>query len=72
MVRHRGFDHTNLHCRESALAFLSAWTTRLHELGYVSGVYSSVGSGIKMLDDARVNRPGAFSCPTGSGWPAGT
>ena len=22
-----GFDHTNLHCRESALAFLSAWTT---------------------------------------------
>ena len=45
------------------MAFLSAWTTRLHEFGYVSGVYSSVGSGIKMLDDARVNRPGAFQLP---------
>ncbi len=52
-----GFDHTNKHCRESALSFLSAWTTRLHELDYVSGVYSSVGSGIKILDDARVERP---------------
>ena len=26
-----------------------------------SGVYSSAGSGIEMLDDARVNRPGQFS-----------
>ena len=58
-----GFDSTLKHCRESALAFLSAWTTRLHELGYVSGVYSSVSSGIKMLDDARVNRPKAFDLP---------
>lgn len=58
-----GFDHTMKHCRESALAFLSAWTTRLHELDYVSGVYSSVGSGIKMLDDARVERPKAFDLP---------
>ena len=52
-----GFDHDNTHCRESALRFLSGWTTRLHELGYVSGVYSSVGSGIKALDDARVRGP---------------
>jgi len=29
----------------------------------VSGVYSSVGSGIKMLDDARVQRPGVFALP---------
>ncbi len=57
------FDHTRTHCRESALRFLSAWTFKLHELGYVSGVYSSVGSGIKMLDDARVNRPHAFHLP---------
>ncbi|MGI8645019.1 MAG: glycoside hydrolase domain-containing protein [Nocardioides sp.] len=58
-----GFDLTNTACRESALRFLSGWTTRLHELGYVSGVYSSAGSGIKMLDDARVDRPGLIVLP---------
>lgn len=58
-----GFDLGNTNCRESALAFLSAWTTKIHALGYVSGVYSSAGSGIKMLDDARVNRPGTFDLP---------
>jgi hypothetical protein len=58
-----GFDHTRTHCRESALGFLSGWTFKLHELNYVSGVYSSVGSGIKILDDARVKRPQAFSLP---------
>jgi hypothetical protein len=58
-----GFDHTRTDCRESALGFLSGWTFKLHELGYVSGVYSSVGSGIKILDDARVNRPNAFHLP---------
>ena len=58
-----GFDHSRTHCRESALGFLSGWTFKLHELNYVSGVYSSVGSGIKILDDARVNRPNAFSLP---------
>ena len=68
-----GFDVTNRHCRESALAFLSAWTTRLHALGYVSGVYSSAGSGHQ--DAGR--RPGQPArrgrrCPTGSGSPAGT
>ena len=58
-----GFDVTNRHCRESALAFLSAWTAKLHRLDYVSGVYSSAGSGIRMLDDARVERPGRFVLP---------
>jgi hypothetical protein len=58
-----GFDLSNTRCRESSLAFLSAWTTRLHALDYVSGVYSSAGSGIKMLDDARVTRPGTFTLP---------
>ena len=28
------------------------WTRQLHELHYVSGVYSSAASGIKILDDA--------------------
>jgi len=58
-----GFDATNTRCRESALAFLSAYTVKLHALNYVSGVYSSAGSGIKVLDDARVDRPDAFTLP---------
>lgn len=32
-----------------ALRFLSAWTTRLHTLGYSSGVYSSSSSGVAVL-----------------------
>jgi hypothetical protein len=31
------------------LAFLSAWTTQLHAEGYLSGVYSSTGSGVADL-----------------------
>jgi len=58
-----GFNDGLTDCRESALAFLSTWTDQLHALGYVSGVYSSAGSGIEMLDDARVERPGLFSLP---------
>lgn len=58
-----GFDLRNTHCRESALAFLSAWTTKIRELGYVSGVYSSAGSGIKMLDDARFNKRKGVTLP---------
>ena len=57
------FDISRTDCRESALSFLSAWTETLHQLGYVSGIYSSGGSGIKMLDDARVNRPGTYTMP---------
>ncbi|HEY2772333.1 MAG TPA: DUF1906 domain-containing protein [Solirubrobacteraceae bacterium] len=34
---------------KSVLAFLSAWTSKLHALGYVSGVYSSGDSGIADL-----------------------
>jgi glycoside hydrolase-like protein len=33
----------------AVLAFLSAWTSELHALGYLSGVYSSTGSGIADL-----------------------
>ena len=58
-----GFDVNNTGCRESALRFVHSWTKRLHKRGYVSGVYSSASSGIKMLDDARVNRPGQFALP---------
>ncbi len=33
----------------ATLAFLAAWTSRLHALGYQSGVYSSGGSGVADL-----------------------
>ena len=49
-------------CRESAISFLSSWTKRLHTLHYVSGVYSSASSGIKMLDDV-VGRSGPRAMP---------
>jgi peptidoglycan hydrolase-like protein with peptidoglycan-binding domain len=57
------YDVGNTDCRESALAFTSAWTKKLHVLDYVSGVYSSAASGIKALDDVRVNRPTAWTLP---------
>ncbi len=43
------------------LQFLSAWTTRLHALGYSSGVYSSSSSGI--ADLARQYGRGRFTMP---------
>jgi hypothetical protein len=58
-----GFDVSNHRCRYSALAFLSAWTRELHALHYISGVYSSAGSGIWMLDQARVKTPTAYHLP---------
>jgi hypothetical protein len=36
-------------CRDAVLTFLGNWTTRLHELGYKSGVYSSANSGVHDL-----------------------
>jgi hypothetical protein len=56
------FNTAGERCRESAIAFLSSWTRRLHALKYVSGVYSSAASGIKMLDDI-ADRPGRIAMP---------
>lgn len=55
------FPMTRARCRESALAFLSAWTTQVRKLGYRSGVYSSAASGIALLDRAR--RAGQHTMP---------
>jgi hypothetical protein len=33
-------------CRAGVLAFISAWTARLHDRGYTSGFYSSMNSGM--------------------------
>lgn len=57
------FDASRIRCRESALSFLSAWTKKLHALGYVSGVYSSASSGIRALDDAKTLTPGRYTAP---------
>jgi len=44
----------------ATLTFLSAWTTRLHALGYDSGVYSSSASGIA---DLASKSAGAYALP---------
>ncbi len=46
------YSHTSANT-SLVLQFLSAWTSTLHSLGYVSGVYSSTNSGIADLVDAR-------------------
>src|SRR5665811_2056565 len=43
-----GYTRTSSATR-ATLAFLAAWTDRLHDLGYDSGVYSSGASGIADL-----------------------
>ena len=53
----------------ATLAFLEAWTNKLHSLGYVSGVYSSSASGIADLADQLGS---GYVGPTTSGSPTGT
>ena len=57
------FDTSRTRCRESALSLVSAWTRRLHDLGYRSGFYSSASSGIRMLEDARVDTSDDYTLP---------
>ncbi|RNL77660.1 glycoside hydrolase domain-containing protein [Nocardioides marmorisolisilvae] len=52
------FSTRSASCRNSSLRFLSSWTQGLRSHGYVSGVYSSASSGIKLLDRARWARSG--------------
>ena len=40
---------TDTACRAAVLTFLSAWTTELHHLGYVSGVYENLNLGARDL-----------------------
>jgi hypothetical protein len=58
-----GFDVTNTRCRNASMAFLSGWTREIHALHYVSGVYSSAGSGMVMLDEARIDHPTMYHLP---------
>lgn len=58
-----GFDVANEDCRRSALRLLSGWTLALHDLGYRSGVYSSISAGIHALDNADNLSPGSYAMP---------
>jgi peptidoglycan hydrolase-like protein with peptidoglycan-binding domain len=58
-----GFDATNSRCRDASMSFLSGWTREIHTLHYLSGVYSSAGSGIWMLDEARIDDPTRYHLP---------
>ena len=58
-----GFDVANEDCRRSALRFLSGWTLALHDLGYHSGVYSSISAGIHALDNADNLSAGSYAMP---------
>ncbi|HEY4462006.1 MAG TPA: DUF1906 domain-containing protein [Streptosporangiaceae bacterium] len=50
------YNNSNSGCKNAVLTFLDAWTRELHARGYVSGVYSSAGSGASDLAwTSRVN-----------------
>ncbi|WP_344837678.1 glycoside hydrolase domain-containing protein [Actinocorallia longicatena] len=54
------YDSDDTACRTAVMTFLHAWTRRLHELRYKSGVYSSAGSGIRDLGRATgIKKPNA-------------
>jgi len=44
-----GYDSSDTACAQAVLTFLGGWTRGLHAAGYLSGVYSSAGSGITDL-----------------------
>ncbi|MGI8434932.1 MAG: glycoside hydrolase domain-containing protein [Nocardioidaceae bacterium] len=55
-----GYDSRNSACVAAVLSYVSGWTRGLHAQGYVAGVYSSAGSGIRDLANAAsssYNRP---------------
>ena len=51
-------------CRDAVLSFLSAWTSELHRLGYLSGVYENLRLGARDLagvyDSSSYARPDAL------------
>jgi Domain of unknown function (DUF1906) len=44
-----GYNSSDTSCAQAVLTFLGGWTQGLHAAGYLSGVYSSAGSGISDL-----------------------
>jgi hypothetical protein len=55
------YPRNNRKCRAAVLTFLHSWTQRLHRLHYKSGIYSSAGSGIRDVGEARgITKPNAI------------
>ncbi|HSV39781.1 MAG TPA: glycoside hydrolase domain-containing protein, partial [Nocardioidaceae bacterium] len=57
------FDVLDTHCRRSVLAFISGWTSKLHKLGYRSGLYSNAAAAIQAVEGARTLSPGSYNLP---------
>jgi hypothetical protein len=57
------FDIGRDRCRRSATAFLSSWTRHVRHRGYLSGLYSSASSGIRMVDGVRAHRGDGWATP---------
>ena len=67
------FDLANTSCRESALAFTSAWVTRIKELGYVAGLLLQRRARASRCSTTPASSaPASSPCRTASGSPAGT
>ena len=72
------YSASDVACRTTVLSYLSAWTTELHRLGYLSGVYANLTSGAKHLSETYISpahaRPDALwiarwdAKPTLTGW----
>ena len=72
------YSASDVACRTAVLSYLSAWTTELHRLGYLSGVYANLTSGAKHLSETYISpahaRPDALwiarwdAKPTLTGW----
>jgi len=50
-------------CNQPVQHFQSGWTSRLHRLGWKSGYYSSLKTGIYALDYVRTQFPGTYEMP---------
>lgn len=50
-------------CNQPVQHFQSGWTSRLHRLGWKSGYYSSLKTGIYALDYVRTQFPGFYQMP---------
>ena len=57
------FDSSRQRCRQSALAFTSAWSRGLRDRHYQAGFYSSASSGISVVDAARRHSGDSWRTP---------
>lgn len=54
------YDTTKPNCVKAAVNFVEAWTTRLHTLHYVAGMYAVQGSGLEPIAQQASPRPDAI------------